>query len=98
MDYSILNNVVTREYFNACLALKAYFKVDKCETPEVSHRHKAALHNYRIMLDKLNIKMPKPIHPYNREDNTTWFYLDCKLSDSKFIKVIINDNWKYKEA
>lgn len=103
MNNEIMGNSITMEYIGACEEVRKYLLLSACEPPKTYNRYKDALHNYRMFLDDLSCKMPKAKFPYDKDDKSTWRYLEDpkdkeKKVSRKFTRNLINHEWKYKDA
>ncbi len=98
----VLNSQESKEYRAACVEINRYLKKGQVETPKASKRYKKAIENYRLYLDKKNIRLPDPIYPINKKDKSTLKYLDVitretEESVTEYVRMIINPKWVYRK-
>lgn len=93
----IFSSEECRNYINACYECALYNKEGTLEPRHVTKRFKVSRRLYRIFLDNVGMKMPKPIFPYDPLNTKTWKYLDCMIHDNKFGKGILNPDWIYRD-
>lgn len=99
----VLNSPESKEYRECCVEIKKFYKKGEVETPAISKRYKKALENYRLYLDKRNIRLPTPIYPMNKKEKNTYKYLDVILRETEehgieYVQMIINPKWIYRKC
>jgi hypothetical protein len=98
----IFNSFEAKEYRDASIEIKQFYRSGVCETLEATKRYKKALERYRNFLDDRNIRLPCPKYPILKSNKNTLKYLDCVVQEidfkSEFIKMVPNPEWLYKKS
>lgn len=98
MECAIAKSRQYKEYLAASNEVSDFLKRNEVEPKEVARRYKKALESYRKYLDHNGYGMPKPICEYDRNDKSTWKYLDLIIGNGTLIGEVINSNWLGKGA
>lgn len=84
-------------YIRSCKEVAPYFKENMCPSVEIEERYHGNLDKYRLYLDRLGIRMPKPRFPYDKKDTRTWKYLENKVfSKNPYFTTVENKDYIYK--
>jgi hypothetical protein len=89
---------IFKNYQNSAKEVACYLKLKLYPPKDIEDRHKYNLNMLRAHLDSLNIRMPVPLYPYDKNDEGTQKWIMKEEGDAKGFKKMLNENYIYKNA
>jgi hypothetical protein len=86
------------EYIQAVKSLQKYYRDRLIPPTKLQNAYNDALDNYRYALDCAGYYMPLPLYPYSLKDKHTWKYKDVTIDGKKFVRDIVNPDFKYSHV
>lgn len=79
----ILFSDEAKQYIKAGNLIKVYYQNKTIPPYHIKKSFNNALQRYREFLRGKGIHMPKPLYPFNKDDPSTWFFLECVIYEIK---------------